>query len=336
MNPRMKTRKWTKMKRFLLRATSQRQKRNRYPLILPKMTGTMRTMMMPTTKNQLLCAQNSRPFSEKTKMTTKMTMKMIIHRKRKSLWMTSRWSRLTSNWPLSSRVAWMNEKVAKVCMTFISFSHEVLTLDVDNNAQREATYFKNRVLDLVDSYMKREPANELFLRLIVPLVTLISSTSSDERQLSDKANGILRSHMQKHKEKIFIVDTSSAVEILEDLHGKARKSSTPELLSTINLCSIFVCKCLSGKEDEAIAKAYQASIVDFATRKASSLQPPFIIDFIRKMPSIAWETRHTFVNLCDNPVNGFRQCQLFHMAQVLLASLPTIVRFRLPATPSSH
>ena len=68
-----------------------------------------------------------------------------------------------------------------------------LATDVD--AQREATHFKNRVLDLIDIFVKKNPANPLIIRLIFPLVELIVSTGPDEKQLSDKATGILRNRI---------------------------------------------------------------------------------------------------------------------------------------------
>jgi DNA polymerase phi len=176
--------------------------------------------------------------------------------------------------------------------------------------------------------MKREPKNELFLRLIVPLVDLISNTSTDERQLSDKANGILRSQLQKHKEKLVIADTDAAVAILKTLHERARKAPTAEILSTIDLCSLFVAKCLVGMDEQAIVQAYQDSIIDFVKRKSSALQPLFVVNFFRRMPSVAWKTRAVLITSSDDAVNGFRQSQLFNFAQVLLTAIaPNVVSF---------
>ncbi|KAJ3791837.1 DNA polymerase phi-domain-containing protein [Lentinula aff. detonsa] len=70
----------------------------------------------------------------------------------------------------------------------------------DVDAQREATHFKNRVLDLVDIFIKKQPSSSSIFRLIIPLMDLITRTTSDERQLSDKAQGIVRSRIGKLKE----------------------------------------------------------------------------------------------------------------------------------------
>ena len=161
----------------------------------------------------------------------------------------------------------------------------------------------------------------LLLRLIVPLVDLILHTSPDERQLADKTNGILRSHMQRHKEKPAITDANAAVEVLKTLHEKARRVHNPELLSTISLCSLYVSRGLLGKDEQAVARVYRGSIIDFATRKSSPIQPGFIADFIRRMPNVAWEDRDSLVSSSENAVNGFRQCQVFYFAQTLLSTL---------------
>ncbi|KAJ3991119.1 DNA polymerase phi-domain-containing protein [Lentinula boryana] len=70
----------------------------------------------------------------------------------------------------------------------------------DVDAQREATHFKNRVLDLVDIFIKKQQSSSSIFRLIIPLMDLITRTTSDERQLSDKAQGIVRSRIGKLKE----------------------------------------------------------------------------------------------------------------------------------------
>ena len=88
-----------------------------------------------------------------------------------------------------------------------------MATDVD--AQREATHFKNRVLDLIDIFVRRQPTSPLIVRTILPLVELIVGTGPDEKQLSDKAMGILRNRIGKSKE---VPTTVSAGEV-EDARG---------------------------------------------------------------------------------------------------------------------
>ncbi|EJD05959.1 uncharacterized protein FOMMEDRAFT_104342 [Fomitiporia mediterranea MF3/22] len=192
----------------------------------------------------------------------------------------------------------------------------------DVGAQREATYFKNRVLDLVETYMKRQLTNPLIFRFILPLVELVATSSSDEKQLSDKAKGILRSRLSKPKDTIAIKGVHKAVELLESLHSRARRAHSQDTVSTISTCSLFVAKSLAQVDERAVLRIYKESISDFITRKASSLNPAFIIDFIRRHPLMAWSMRSHIIDIIGSAVNGYRQAQSFVFVQTILTSLP--------------
>ncbi|THG98713.1 hypothetical protein EW026_g3515 [Hermanssonia centrifuga] len=84
------------------------------------------------------------------------------------------------------------------------------------DAQREATHYKNRVLDLLDSYIKKQPTSPFITRLILPLVELVVSSGTDEKQLADKATGILRSRIGKSKDLPSTVEADQAGEILRE------------------------------------------------------------------------------------------------------------------------
>ncbi|KAL5529108.1 hypothetical protein ACEPAG_5082 [Sanghuangporus baumii] len=192
----------------------------------------------------------------------------------------------------------------------------------DVGAQREATYFKNRVLDLVETYMKRQPSSRLILRFILPLVELVATSSSDEKQLSDKAKGILRSRLSKTKDAPAIDETLKGVELLESLHLRARKAHSQDTVSIISICSLFVTKALINNDEKTVLRIYEESITDFFTHKASSLNPAFIVDFTRRHPHSAWSIRSRIIEALGNSVNGYRQSQAFNILQTVLTSLP--------------
>jgi len=143
---------------------------------------------------------------------------------------------------------------------------------VADDAQREATHFKNRVLDLVDTYLKKQPASPFVLRLITPLVDIVAGSSQDERQLSDKARGIIRSRFGKVKDVPTDVDIEQVTLIATNLHSQARKSHSSELLSILSLCGIYLSRILvQVKAEKPLLESYRESLVDFTTRKNSSL-----------------------------------------------------------------
>ncbi|KAI1788483.1 DNA polymerase phi-domain-containing protein [Ganoderma leucocontextum] len=192
----------------------------------------------------------------------------------------------------------------------------------DVDAQREATHFKNRVLDLIDIFVKKHPANPLIVRLIFPLVELIVSTGPDEKQLSDKATGILRNRIGKSKESPNGVSKEDAAKTLEELHILARKASTPDVLATLNQCSLYLSKVLLHAEEIApVLSVYRESLHDFVARKASKLSTAFFDDFVKRHAQAAWDIRDDLVKASGEALNGYRQAQVFHLVQTLVNQL---------------
>jgi len=204
----------------------------------------------------------------------------------------------------------------------------LLAPDVD--AQREATHFKNRILDLVDTFIKRQPTSPLNLRLIIPLIEIISNASSDERQLADKTRGILRTRLGKSKEMPLNVDLDYAKTVLDTIHTRARKSHSTELLPSLNQSSIYLSRIMLHYDTkEALLETYRQSLVDFLTRKSSALNSAFFQDFLQRFPSSGWYLRDDLLDLSTKAVNTYRQCQALHLVEVLLNSLPTVCIYHL-------
>ncbi|KAI0781313.1 DNA polymerase phi-domain-containing protein [Trametes elegans] len=195
----------------------------------------------------------------------------------------------------------------------------------DVDAQREATHFKNRVLDLIDVFVRKQPTSPLIVRLIFPLVELIVGTGPDEKQLADKATGILRNRIGKSKDVPAAVPTEDVAKTLEELHTLARKASTPDVLTTLNQCSIYLTRVLLHNDaTEPVLKAYRESLADFVTRKSSRLSPPFIGDFVKRYPQAAWSLRDDLMNAPGQALNGFRQAQAFHFVNTLVNQLQAL------------
>ncbi|KAI0831759.1 DNA polymerase phi-domain-containing protein [Trametes gibbosa] len=192
----------------------------------------------------------------------------------------------------------------------------------DTDAQREATHFKNRVLDLIDTFVKKQSTSPLIVRLVLPLVELVVATGPDEKQLADKATGILRNRIGKSKDVPSSVSTEDASKALEELHILARKASTPDVLTTLNQCSIYLSRVLLHHDTpEPVLKAYRESLADFVSRKASRLNPPFVGDFVKRYPQAAWTLRDDLVKAPSTALNGFRQAQAFNFVNTLVNQL---------------
>ncbi|KAG6841689.1 hypothetical protein C0991_008327 [Blastosporella zonata] len=193
------------------------------------------------------------------------------------------------------------------------------------DVQREATHFKNRVLDLVDIFVKKQPSSRLVLRLIAPLIDLISGTGLDERQLSDKAKGILRSRIAKSKEIPVDIDVEATLAIVTDLHTRARKVHSSDMLATLSQCSLYLSRILVHYDSEApLVQLYQESLADFLTRKNSALNSNFFQDFTRRLPASAWPVRNDLLDLSGRAVNAYRQGQAYQLLDTLMSQLPAM------------
>lgn len=165
------------------------------------------------------------------------------------------------------------------------------------------------------------------MRFIIPLVELVTGSSQDERQLADKATGILRQRFGKGKEVPNEADVERISLIGTQLHAHAKKLHSSDLLSIISMCSLYLGKILVQlKADETLEGLYKESLVDFATRKNSSLNASFFQDFIRRFPPQAWAIRQDMIQQCRKAINAYRKCQILQLLDKLYTLLPSMVR----------
>ncbi|KAI9446728.1 DNA polymerase phi-domain-containing protein [Lactarius indigo] len=187
-------------------------------------------------------------------------------------------------------------------------------------AQREATHFKNRILDLLSILVKKQPKSAHIMRILIPLLTL---AFSDEKQLSEKAIGLLRSRIDKLKVVPSTIDVDKASDILNDLHVRARKVHSSDALAAISFCSLYVSKALLHVgADITVRTAYTLSLVDFTERKASDLNTDFFSNFIKRYPRTAWDMREVLLAAPAKAVNAYRRGQAYILLQALLVCLP--------------
>ena len=111
-------------------------------------------------------------------------------------------------------------------------------------AKRTVVDFKNRILDLLDIYVRNEVANPLVLNLLLPLLRLIRTTK--EKQLATKAHGVIaefkragkkaksgQAGAKKDRESASIsaspavqqVDTDKLLALLAEIHEEAQQDA---------------------------------------------------------------------------------------------------------------
>lgn len=178
----------------------------------------------------------------------------------------------------------------------------------------------------MDTFLKKQPSNVHTVRFILPLVDLISGTSHDEQQLSDKAKGILRSRFGKSKEVPSGVDVEQVTETSKSLHARARKSHSSDILATLSLSSIYLSRILVHEDaGPVVLDMYRESLADFMTRKNSALNTAYFQDFLRRFPTLGWQLREDFLDLSGRAVNAYRQSQALHLLEIIVTHVPVMV-----------
>ncbi|KAL4985234.1 DNA polymerase phi-domain-containing protein [Aspergillus falconensis] len=154
------------------------------------------------------------------------------------------------------------------------------------DAKETMVNFKNRVLDLLEIYVKNKKCHSslLALDLILPLLRL--TRRSSVKQISNKANSVLREYTKLCKgaslPSLRSDDVEAVWELLRAIHAEAMHSGPPAHASACSQASLLVVKVLTAHDKEAVK-----GVVDTygETRKAQLLsskchvQPAFFTDW---------------------------------------------------------
>jgi DNA polymerase phi len=164
------------------------------------------------------------------------------------------------------------------------------------------------------------------VRLIPPLVELLVGAGTDERQLSEKTINILTSRIGKLKDVPSSIHSEKVIQVLGDLHVRARKAHDAKLVAMLSQCILYLSRLLLHFQlEEPVLQVYRDSLLDFATRKASTLNPAFFQAFFQKYPCSGWKMKDTVIEASTQSVNGFRQCQCLQLFQHILNQITLTV-----------
>lgn len=121
----------------------------------------------------------------------------------------------------------------------------------NRDAKENIVNFKNRVLDLLQIFAKQEHANALTLDLLLPMITLIRTTSS--KQLAEKAFNLLQQYFGAcNKSKAFPEpeDDAEAMELLGAIFGEMRSNASKLHSNACSRSSLFLAKILINKDSD--------------------------------------------------------------------------------------
>ncbi|KAG0326236.1 DNA-directed DNA polymerase [Dissophora globulifera] len=214
------------------------------------------------------------------------------------------------------------------------FKQKKLAKVQQKDAKQTLIHFKNKVLDLLELYIKKQSSNELVLDLIVPLLSLVLIPSASNKPVHDKILALLRNKLAKIKDYPRDCDDEHVFEVLSQVHELAKKSPDAKFSGLCGDLSLLLVKVLIGGQDdktsvrdtpkveapakktrgktsattavsaeEAALKAkqdrvvalYSDSLKEFMTRKNSNLSAKMFLEFIDRFPHLAWHLSSTLL-----------------------------------------
>ncbi|KAG0206968.1 DNA-directed DNA polymerase [Mortierella sp. GBA30] len=214
------------------------------------------------------------------------------------------------------------------------FKQKKLAKAQQKDAKQTLIHFKNKVLDLLELYIKKQSSSELVLDLIIPLLSLVLIPSASNKPVHDKISALLRNKLAKIKDYPRQVDEDHVFDILAQVHELAKKSPDAKFSGLCGDLSLLLVKVLIGGQDEKTAvgevkveapvkktrgsaakgksnvspqeaalkakqdrvvELYSASLKEFMTRKNSNLSAKMFLEFIDRFPHLAWHLSSTLL-----------------------------------------
>ena len=121
-------------------------------------------------------------------------------------------------------------------------------------AKENILNFKNRVLDLLEIFIKQQPNSVLALDLLVPVLTVIRTTKSP--LVSGKACDLMRkySNLCKGKNLPGSVDKATIFRLLVEVHNQATKQGSNAYTSSCSQASLLLVRILASQDRENLRR----------------------------------------------------------------------------------
>lgn len=153
------------------------------------------------------------------------------------------------------------------------------------DAREHMINFKNRVLDLLEIFVKRCHSRLLTLDLLLPLLRL--SRRSTVKQIANKATTVLREYTKLCKgNAVPKIEGDEGVEpvweLLRAIHKEAGHSGPPAHTTACSQASVLVVKVLVAHDKDAVAgvvDVYAATRKDQLMSAKCHVQPSFFTDW---------------------------------------------------------
>ena len=150
------------------------------------------------------------------------------------------------------------------------------------DAKETVVLFKSRVLELLEIYIKQQYSKQLALDLIMPLLTLIHTTTS--KPVSEKACSLIREYSKvlKLKYHIYFPDNLTLLDLLGRIHKAATKDGSNAYGTACSQASILVSKFIisNGGRPADIIQRYADTQLLFLTDPICKVRTSFFSDYL--------------------------------------------------------
>ncbi|KAG0160358.1 hypothetical protein PDIDSM_7885 [Penicillium digitatum] len=179
----------------------------------------------------------------------------------------------------------MDELDEKLVQVFRARRQETSHRKDKKDARENMVNFKNRVLDLLDIFVKKSHTRPLALDILLPLLRLSRRTSV--KQIATKANGVLREYTKVCKGSSLpkVEDDAQADalwELLRSVHKEASHSGPMGHATACSQASLLVTRVLVAHDKDAIAgvvDVYAATRKDQLMSTKCHVQPSFFSEW---------------------------------------------------------
>ncbi|KEF58028.1 uncharacterized protein A1O9_05951 [Exophiala aquamarina CBS 119918] len=153
------------------------------------------------------------------------------------------------------------------------------------DAKENIINFKNRVLDLIESYLKQQYQNALAIDLILPLLRLVRTTQA--KQVATRAGDILRGLASRCKGQLIpelagVDGLKHATSELVKIHEEAGLQSSNLHSTLASLGSILVVKAMTKSHPgsiRAVIDIYASTRLKQLTKESCFITPGFFTDW---------------------------------------------------------
>lgn len=151
------------------------------------------------------------------------------------------------------------------------------------DAKENISHFKCRVLDLLEIYVKQEHGNGLGLSLLLPLLTLIRTTTNS--LVLKKACNVMREYARLCKGDGVpqVEDTESVFGLLETVHIEAMKEGSNPHASACSQASLLLVRVLVAHDREClrrVVKIYGATQENSLFDSSCKVKTSFFTDWL--------------------------------------------------------